>query len=94
MIPLIEQHRDALAALCRRYGVKRLDVFGTVVRGDFGPARSDIDFSYGFDATDFHPLADRYFAFIEAAERLLGQKVDIVRTSRTATSLRPRTGIV
>jgi len=34
-----------LAALCRRYGVIELSVFGSVARGDDGP-ESDVDFLY------------------------------------------------
>ena len=40
----ILRHRETLAALCRRHGVARLDVFGSAARGvDFDPARSDVD---------------------------------------------------
>jgi len=30
----IVEKRDALAVLCRRYGVARLEVFGSAARGD------------------------------------------------------------
>lgn len=33
---------DRIAALCRRYGVARLSLFGSILRDDFGPA-SDVD---------------------------------------------------
>ena len=37
--------REAITALCREYGVARLEVFGSAARGsDFDPARSDADF--------------------------------------------------
>ena len=40
----IEKHRETLTALCRRYGVVRLEVFGSAARGaDFDPAKSDAD---------------------------------------------------
>lgn len=29
MIPLIESHRESVAALCRRYSVRRLELFGS-----------------------------------------------------------------
>jgi hypothetical protein len=42
MIADIAQHRADIAALCRRFGVRRLDVFGSAARGaDFEPERSD-----------------------------------------------------
>jgi len=40
----IEQKRDAIAALCNRYGVARLEVFGSAARGaGFDANRSDAD---------------------------------------------------
>jgi len=47
MLELIEQHRAELDALCRKYGVKRLELFGSAARGDFRPERSDLDFAVG-----------------------------------------------
>ena len=45
----IEKHREILTALCRRYGVVRLEVFGSAARGaDFDPAKSDADFLVEF----------------------------------------------
>jgi predicted nucleotidyltransferase len=36
------EKREALIALCRRFGVERLDVFGSASRvDDFDPDRSD-----------------------------------------------------
>src|ERR1039457_7401821 len=35
--------REKLAALCRARGVRKLSLFGSVVRGDFDPNRSDVD---------------------------------------------------
>jgi hypothetical protein len=38
----IEEKREAVAALCRRYGVTRLEVFGSAARGvDFESKKSD-----------------------------------------------------
>ena len=44
MISLIEQHRPEVAALCNRFGVQSLEVFGSAADGAFDAARSDIDF--------------------------------------------------
>ena len=43
MIALIEQHRDVLATLCRRFKVRRLDLFGSAAQGTFDPQSSDLD---------------------------------------------------
>jgi hypothetical protein len=49
MTSLKEQHREEVAALCERFGARRLDVFGSAVRTDFDPATSDLDFLVEFD---------------------------------------------
>jgi predicted nucleotidyltransferase len=38
MQPTIETHRAELAALCRRFHVRKLDLFGSAARDDFDPA--------------------------------------------------------
>ncbi|MBE2244499.1 MAG: nucleotidyltransferase family protein [Burkholderiaceae bacterium] len=77
---IIEQHRDDVAALCRRAGARRLDVFGSAARDDFDPATSDIDFLVEFD-DDPTRLFDRYFGLKESLEALFGRPVDLVTDS-------------
>ena len=50
MIDLVEEKRDALGALCRRFHVKRLEIFGSAVTGRFDPSRSDLDFLVDFSS--------------------------------------------
>lgn len=50
--PRVEISRERLDALCRRYGVRRLLLFGSALRDDFGPA-SDVDL-----LVEFEPGAD------------------------------------
>jgi predicted nucleotidyltransferase len=78
MINVIEQHRPRIAALCRKYGLRRLDLFGSAASGSFDPKSSDIDFFYEFDPADQNRLADRFFDFQRELESLLGVKVDLV----------------
>jgi predicted nucleotidyltransferase len=81
MLADIEEKRDALAALCRRYGVARLEVFGSAVRGlDFDPKRSDFDFLVEFESSELSPL-EQFFGFAAALEDLLGRPVDLVEPS-------------
>ena len=78
MHALIEKNREKIAALCRRYGVRRLDAFGSVVRADFDPARSDVDVLVDFgNNSALSPLA-QYFDFKESLEALFGRPVDII----------------
>ena len=78
----ITRNRDALAALCRRFGVTRLEVFGSAARGaDFDPQRSDIDFLVAYDThSDLSPL-QRHFGLAQALEALFGRPVDLVEES-------------
>ena len=48
MIPLIAEHTEQIAEICRQHHVKRLDVFGSAAVGDFKPDQSDIDFIVEF----------------------------------------------
>jgi predicted nucleotidyltransferase len=77
----IELHREELRALCRRFHVRWLDLFGSAARGDFDPEHSDIDFLVEFDRA--HPEAlslNTYFGLKESLEALLGRPVDLVQS--------------
>lgn len=78
MHSLLAEKREALAALCRRYGVERLDIFGSAARGDdFDPHLSDADFLISFATGRRNDLA--VFAEFKAAlEVLLGRRVDLL----------------
>jgi uncharacterized protein len=84
MHPLLADKRDELAAACKRFGVARLDVFGSAARGfDFDPARSDADFLVAF-----RPDArmDFYLDLKEAFEIILRRKVDLLDRRSIETS--------
>jgi uncharacterized protein len=79
MIDEIVLHRRELAELCRRFHVRRLDLFGSAARGDFDRARSDLDFLVEFDRG--HPQAlslKTFFGLRDALEELLRRPVDLV----------------
>jgi uncharacterized protein len=79
MIDEIALHREELQALCRRFHVRRLDLFGSAARGDFDPERSDVDFLVEFDRGHPEGLSlETYFGFKEALEALLDRPVDLV----------------
>ena len=78
MNPVIDEHRRSLAEQCLRFGVRRLEVFGSAGRGDFDPAKSDFDFIVSFADRTPGTYADRYLDFADALERLLGHKVDLL----------------
>lgn len=54
MIALIVDNKDTIAELCRRYRIRRLDVFGSAATDTFNPESSDLDFIVNlgdYDAT-------------------------------------------
>ena len=77
MVSLIEKHREALVALCRKYHVERLDVFGSAARGDFVKS-SDIDFLVEFDSEVTPRRFDYYFELHRALEKLFARPIDLV----------------
>jgi uncharacterized protein len=74
----IAQHQSRIAALCHRYGVRRLAVFGSIVRGDFDAQSSDVDLVVEFRSDADASPAHQYFDFKAALEQLLGRPVDLV----------------
>jgi uncharacterized protein with HEPN domain/predicted nucleotidyltransferase len=72
---IVERNLPAIAELCRRFGVRRLDLFGSAATGRFDPQCSDLDF-----LVEFEPEAQgkSYFRLLEEFEKLFGRKVDLL----------------
>jgi predicted nucleotidyltransferase len=81
VVPQIDLKREQIAALCRQYHVQRLELFGSALREDFNPARSDLDFLVEFEPLPTGRYAQTYFCFLEALEALLQRPVDLVVAS-------------
>ena len=82
----IEKRRPELAALCRRFDVARLEVFGSAARGtDFDPEKSDVDFLVTFGPGTRADLA-AFLDFREALVALLGRSIDLVERSAVEAS--------
>jgi predicted nucleotidyltransferase len=78
MIDLVANNLDAIAALCRRYGVRRLDLFGSAATGEFDPETSDLDFVATFADTHAPNYGERYLDFADALEVLFDRPVDVL----------------
>lgn len=78
MVTLVEDKRDAIGAICRKFGVVRLYVFGSALRGDFRPGHSDVDLLVDFGPMDGHTKAHAYFDLLDELRDLLGTEVDLV----------------
>ena len=86
--PAIDIPKDEIAAFCRKHHIRKLSLFGSVLRDDFRPD-SDIDVLVEFDP-DHIPG----YAFItiedELAELLRGRKVDLVTAGFLHRRIRQR----
>lgn len=78
----IEVPKDRIEAFCRRNHIRRLALFGSVLRGDFSPD-SDVDVLVEFEPGQTPGLA--FFTMQHELSRMLGRKVDL----NTAADLSP-----
>ncbi|MEU4740849.1 nucleotidyltransferase domain-containing protein [Actinosynnema sp. NPDC023658] len=81
MHEIITARLSEVGDLCRRLGVRRLDVFGSAVGDSFDVASSDVDVLVEFDAGPGFDYFDSYFALKEGLEQLFGRPVDLVSGS-------------
>jgi len=83
--PKIDPRR--VANLCKKHGVRRLALFGSILRDDFGPD-SDVDVLYDAE----RPLDEDFYSMIDlrdALSKLFGRPIDLVnrRTLLKSTNL-------
>lgn len=74
---LIEMNMDKIIALCKKYKVAKLWVFGSILTPDFND-NSDVDFSVVFHYEQIQDMFVTFFDFIEELQQLFGRKVDLV----------------
>jgi hypothetical protein len=73
-MPQLAIDRRRISDFCRKHHIRKLALFGSVVRNDFGPA-SDVDVLVEFEPGHVPGLA--FFAMEEELSRILGRKVDL-----------------
>lgn len=78
---LIEDKRQELETLCRRYRVQRMELFGSAASQNFDPMRSDLDFLVTFQELGTNEYADTYFGLLEDLQALFKRSVDLVMPS-------------
>ncbi len=79
MQPIITKNRERIAELCREYHVVRLSAFGSAVREDFDPERSDVDLLVEFAELPFPESLDNKLELEECLVRLFARPVDLIR---------------
>jgi predicted nucleotidyltransferase len=69
---------DAIADACRCHQVLRMHLFGSALRDDFDPARSDLDLLVEFQPIEPGALVRAYFGLERQLASIIGQPVDLV----------------
>jgi predicted nucleotidyltransferase len=67
-----------IAELCRRYHVRRLSIFGSAVRDDFDPTRSDVDVIVEFEDFPLDQYLDNKWALQSELAENFGREVDLL----------------
>ena len=80
----IESHRAEIGEICARFGVRRLELFGSAATGAFDAARSDLDFLVEFDPAQRIRPFDQYFGLKEELESLFERPVDLVEAGASS----------
>ena len=83
----IQLPEEEVARFCRRWKIKELSAFGSVVREDFGP-ESDIDLLVTFDPGAHWTLFDMV-RMQDELKVLLGREVDLVSRRGVESSRNP-----
>ena len=73
-MPRIEVNKHEIERFCRRHRIRRLALFGSVLRDDFGPD-SDVDVLVEFE--DGHVPGLSFFAMESELSKILDRKVDL-----------------
>lgn len=81
MISIVQSNRKGVERLCRQFRVRRLELFGSAVRGQFDPETSDLDFLVDFEQLKPEEYADTYFGLLEGLRELFKRNVDLVMVS-------------
>jgi len=72
----LEEIKKVATPACREFKVKRLDLFGSLARGEY-TAESDVDLLVEFEEPDLHP-SKRFFGLLHHLEDELGCEVDLL----------------
>ena len=72
----IQIDRERIARFCRERRIRKLSLFGSVVRPDFDPQRSDVDVLAEFEPDVLKRVGFHYFGYGQELAAILGRKVD------------------
>lgn len=78
MESVTQARRSEMLELCRKFHVRRLEIFGSALNGGFDPEHSDLDLLVEFEPLAAGDYANAFFRFKEALEILFGRPVDLI----------------
>jgi len=78
MIELLQSNRQALEEVCSRFGVARLEVFGSALQEDFRQGASDLDLLVDFKPMEPYARVDAYFGLLNELRAMFQEKIDLV----------------
>jgi predicted nucleotidyltransferase len=76
--PLPQPQLDAIADDCRQHQVLRIHLFGSALRDDFDPSRTDLDLLVEFQPIEPSALVKAYFGLERQLAAITGKLVDLV----------------
>src|SRR5439155_13489690 len=80
----IELDSEEIKAFCRKWKIRELSVFGSILRDDFRPD-SDVDFLADFDSSAEWDLCD-HMDMEDKLARIVGRDVDLLTKYSVETS--------
>jgi hypothetical protein len=76
---MLDPYLDAIAAVCRRWGVRRLELFGSALTDRFDPKTSDLDFLVLYDRPQVIPPDRAAWTWLDDELRaVVGRPVDVI----------------
>ena len=77
-LSLAQPELDAITAACRKHQVLRMHLFGSALRDDFDPSRSDLDLLVEFQQIEPEDLVKAYFGLENQLTTITGKSIDLV----------------
>lgn len=71
----VDLDRKAIAEFCHARGIRKLSLFGSVLRDDFDPQHSDVDVLVEMDPTA--RTGFRFFGYGDELAGIIGRSVDL-----------------
>jgi len=78
MQEFIAAKQEEIAELCRKHHVRRLSVFGSAVRDDFDPERSDVDVIVEFEEFPIEEYLDNKWSLYDGLSAKFSRKIDLL----------------